>query len=108
MKVPAGFRVIPAAAEPDVKQPIAMALDDRGRVWIAEAYEYPRRAEGNKGRDRILIFEDTNGDGTLDSRKVFAEGLNLISGYGSRLWWRVGGCRTLPDVLGRCQSRRRG
>ena len=80
MKVPAGFRVIPAAAEPDVKQPIAMALDDRGRVWIAEAYEYPRRAEGDKGRDRVLIFEDTNGDGTLDSRKVFAEGLNLISG----------------------------
>lgn len=80
MKVPAGFRVLPAAAEPDVKQPIAMALDDRGRVWIAEAYEYPRRAEGEKGRDRILIFEDTNGDGTLDSRKVFAEGLNLVSG----------------------------
>ncbi len=51
MKVPAGFRVLPAAAEPDVKQPIAMALDDRGRVWIAEAYEYPRRAEGPKGRD---------------------------------------------------------
>ncbi len=80
MKVPTGFRVIPAAAEPDVKQPIAMALDDKGRVWITEAYEYPRRAEGDKGRDRILIFEDTNGDGTLDSRKVFAEGLNLVSG----------------------------
>ncbi len=80
MKVPAGFRVIPAAAEPDVKQPIAMAIDDRGRVWIAEAYEYPQRAQGEKGRDRILIFEDTNSDGTLDSRKVFAEGLNLVSG----------------------------
>lgn len=80
MKVPTGFRVIPAAAEPDVKQPIAMALDDRGRVWIAEAYEYPNRAKGDKGRDRILIFEDTNGDGTLENRKVFAEGLNLVSG----------------------------
>ncbi|MCC6509816.1 MAG: DUF1080 domain-containing protein, partial [Pirellulaceae bacterium] len=80
MKVPAGFRVIPAAAEPDVKQPIAMALDDRGRVWIAEAYEYPRRAAGEQGRDRILIFEDVDGDGTLENRKVFAEGLNLISG----------------------------
>ncbi|MGN6136510.1 MAG: PVC-type heme-binding CxxCH protein, partial [Aureliella sp.] len=80
MKLPAGFRVIPAAAEPDVKQPIAMALDDRGRVWIAEAYEYPVRAKGNKGRDRILVFEDTDGDGTLDKRKVFAEGLNLVSG----------------------------
>jgi putative membrane-bound dehydrogenase-like protein len=61
-------------------QPIAMALDDRGRVWVAEAYEYPIRAKGDKGRDRILIFEDTDGDGTLDSRKIFAEGLNLVSG----------------------------
>ncbi len=80
MKVPEGFRVSVAAAEPDVKQPIAMALDDRGRTWIAEAYEYPQRAKGDTGRDRILIFEDTNGDGSLDSRKVFVEGLNLVSG----------------------------
>ena len=80
MKVPEGFRVIASASEPDVLQPIAMALDDRGRVWIAEAYEYPIRAADGKARDRILIFEDTNGDGTLDSRKVFAEGLNLVSG----------------------------
>ncbi|WP_419580925.1 PVC-type heme-binding CxxCH protein [Stieleria magnilauensis] len=80
MQVPDGFRVAVGAAEPDVQQPIAMALDDRGRVWIAEAYEYPIRAEGDVGRDRILIFEDTDGDGSLDSRKVFAEGLNLVSG----------------------------
>ena len=80
MKLPDGFNVIVGASEPEVKQPIAMALDDRGRVWIAEAYEYPRRAEEGKGRDRILVFEDTDGNGTLDKRKVFAEGLNLISG----------------------------
>lgn len=80
MRLPDGFKVTVGAAEPDVKQPIAMAFDDRGRVWIAEAYEYPRRAEEGKGRDRILVFEDTDGDGTLDKRKVFAEGLNLISG----------------------------
>ena len=80
MKLPDGFNVIVGASEPDVKQPIAMALDDRGRVWIAEAYEYPRRAEEGKGRDRILVFEDTDANGTLDKRKIFAEGLNLISG----------------------------
>lgn len=80
MKLPEGFKIVVGAAEPDVKQPIAMAIDDRGRVWIAEAYEYPRRAEEGKGRDRILIFEDTDGDGTLDNRTVFAEGLNLVSG----------------------------
>ncbi|MFY7877045.1 MAG: PVC-type heme-binding CxxCH protein, partial [Pirellula sp.] len=80
MVVPDGFRVIASAAEPDMLQPIAMALDDRGRVWVAEAYEYPRRAAEGTGRDRILIFEDTDLDGTLDKRKVFAEGLNLVSG----------------------------
>ncbi|MEZ6134066.1 MAG: family 16 glycoside hydrolase [Pirellulaceae bacterium] len=80
MRVPEGFQVAVCAAEPDVKQPIAMAIDDRGRTWIAEAYEYPLRAKGDTGRDRILIFEDTTGDGKFDSRKVFYEGLNLISG----------------------------
>ncbi len=80
MKVPEGFNVTVMAAEPDIKQPIAMALDDRGRTWIAEAYEYPQRAAGDKGRDRILVFEDTTGDGKFDSRKVFYEGLNLVSG----------------------------
>ena len=79
MKLPAGFRVTVGAAEPMVKQPIAMALDDRGRLWVAEAYEYPVRAKEG-GRDRILIFEDRDDDGKLEEPKVFAEGLNLISG----------------------------
>lgn len=80
MKVPTSFRVTVSAAEPDVKQPIAMAFDDRGRLWVAEAYEYPVRAAEGEGRDRILIFEDADGDGKFDSRKIFAEGLNLVSG----------------------------
>ncbi|MBM3998623.1 MAG: DUF1080 domain-containing protein [Planctomycetes bacterium] len=80
MDAPEGFSILVGASEPDVKQPIAMALDDRGRVWIAEAYEYPVRAKGDRGRDRILIFEDTDGDGTLDKRSIFTEGLNLVSG----------------------------
>ncbi len=80
MQLPKGFSVTAFAHEPDVKQPIAMALDDRGRVWVAEAYEYPTRAPEGEGRDRILVFEDTDNDGKFDSRKVFAEGLNLVSG----------------------------
>ncbi len=80
MVVPPGFKVQVGAAEPDVQQPIAMALDDRGRVWIAEAFEYPTRAQGDKDRDRILIFEDTDLNGSLDKRTVFYEGLNLVSG----------------------------
>ncbi|QDT02073.1 FG-GAP repeat protein [Rubripirellula lacrimiformis] len=80
MQLPAGFAVTVGASEPEVRQPIAMALDDRGRVWIAEAYEYPVRAKDGEGRDRILVFEDTDGNGSLDKRTVFAEGLNLVSG----------------------------
>lgn len=80
MTAPEGFSVTLAAAEPDVVRPIAFTIDARGRLWVAEAHTYPVRAPEGKGRDRILIFEDTNGDGTLDKRKVFAEGLNLISG----------------------------
>jgi putative membrane-bound dehydrogenase-like protein len=80
MRLPKGFSVQVAAAEPDVKQPIAMAIDDRGRLWVAEAYTYPQRAPEGKGKDRILIFEDTDGDGKFDKRTVFIDNLNLVSG----------------------------
>lgn len=80
MTLPEGFSATLAAAEPDVVNPIAMALDERGRVWIAEALTYPVRAPEGEGKDRIIIFEDTDGDGVFDSRKVFIEGLNLVSG----------------------------
>src|SRR4051794_30149156 len=80
MTVPAGFKAILFAGEPDVKQPIAFAIDDRGRLWVAEAYTYPRRAPEGQGKDRVLIFEDTDGDGKFDKRTIFIEGLNLVSG----------------------------
>jgi putative membrane-bound dehydrogenase-like protein len=80
MSVPPGFRVDLIAAEPDVHQPIALAIDDRGRLWVAEAFEYPVRAPGDRGRDDILVFEDADHDGTFETRTVFATGLNLVSG----------------------------
>ncbi len=80
MTLPPGFKAKLFAGEPDVKQPIAFCIDDRGRIWVAEGYTYPRRAPEGQGKDRILVFEDTNGDGTFDKRTVFMEGLNLVSG----------------------------
>jgi hypothetical protein len=100
MVVPDGFRVIASAAEPDVLQPIAMALDDRGRVWVAEAYEYPRRATEGTGRDRILIFEDSDLDGTLDKRKVFADA-ESCERSGSWVWWGLGWRCAVSDVHSR-------
>jgi len=78
--LPPGFSARLFAGEPDVKQPIAFAIDDRARLWVAEAYTYPRRAPEGQGKDRILIFEDTDGDGRFNKRTVFMEGLNLVSG----------------------------
>ncbi|MGC3967078.1 MAG: hypothetical protein QM775_06810 [Pirellulales bacterium] len=80
MTVPEGFQVTLFAGEPDIQQPIAMALDDRGRLWVAEAYSYPIKVKPEEARDRILIFEDADGDGRFDSRKVFLDKLNLVSG----------------------------
>jgi len=80
MTVPPGFQVTLFAGEPDVVQPIAFALDDRGRLWVAEAYSYPVRVPESEARDRILIFEDKDHDGKFDTRKVFADKLNLVSG----------------------------
>ena len=80
MTLPPGFKATLFAGEPDVKQPIAFAIDHRGRLWVAEAYTYPVRAPEGQGKDRILVFEDTNGDGKFDRRTVFMEHLNLVSG----------------------------
>lgn len=80
MTPPPGFKITLAAAEPDIIRPISFTVDYRGRLWVVEGHTYPVRAPEGQGRDKILIFEDTNGDGTLDKRKVFAENLNLISG----------------------------
>lgn len=80
IRVPAGFTVTLAAAEPDVRQPIAIAHDDRGRLWVAECYSYAGSSFVDDARDRILIFEDTDGDGVYDRRTVFQDGLNRLTG----------------------------
>ena len=77
--VPDGFSISLFAAEPDIGgKPIAMAWDERGRLWIAETLDYPneKQPEG-KGRDRIRICEDTDNDGKADKFTVFAEQLSI-------------------------------
>lgn len=78
--VPEGFSMKLFAGEPAVRQPIAFALDDRGRLWVAEAFTYPRREPEGQGKDRIVVLEDTDGDHRFDKRTVFMEKLNLVSG----------------------------
>jgi putative membrane-bound dehydrogenase-like protein len=88
MTVPDGFKVTLFAGEPDVVQPMAFTFDDRGRLWVVECLSYPKWLQpGEQGRDRIVIFEDTNGDGRFDTKKVFADKLANVSGIA----WGHGG-----------------
>jgi len=97
MTVPEGFRVTLFAAEPDVRQPIAFAIDARGRLWVAENYSYPNWRTKPEGRDRIIILEDSDGDGRFDKRKVFWDGganlTGLALGFGG-----VWACET-PNLV---------
>ena len=55
IKLPEGFRATLFAGEPDLVKPIAMTIDDRGRLWVVESHSYPNwLPEGKQGRDRIL------------------------------------------------------
>ncbi|HEX5443839.1 MAG TPA: PVC-type heme-binding CxxCH protein, partial [Pirellulales bacterium] len=82
MITPVGFAVQRFAAEPDIVKPIAMNWDERGRLWIAETYDYPNEMQPpGKGRDRLKICEDTDGDGRADRFTVFADKLSIPTSF---------------------------
>lgn len=81
-KLPEGFQATVFAAEPEIRQPIAMCLDERGRLWVAESDTFAGHLGGyweKSLRDRIVILEDTDHDGRHDRRTVFAEGLERLT-----------------------------
>ena len=80
--MPPGFQATLFAGEPDVVQPIALTFDDRGRMWVVECLSYPDwdREPTAAGRDRVVIFEDADGDGRFDRRKVFWDRGSNLSG----------------------------
>ena len=81
LALPPGFKASVFAAEPDVQNPIAMAWDSRGRLWIAENYTYAERTIrfDQHLRDRILIFEDNDHDGRFDKRRVFTDDVQQLT-----------------------------
>ncbi len=89
MKAPPGMKVTLFAGEPAIVQPIAFTFDDRGRMWVIESMSYPHWVKGDKGKDRIVILEDTDGDGIHDKRTIFwDEGANLTGiAYGHGGIW---------------------
>ncbi len=68
------------AENPLLAKPIAMNWDARGRLWIASSSLYPQIEPGQAQDDKILILEDTNGDGKADKTTVFADGLLIPTG----------------------------
>ena len=79
IQVPVDFDLKLFASEPDVVNPIAMAWDEKGRLFVIETEDYPNeiRTQDGGGKDRIKICEDTDGDGKADKFTVFASNLNI-------------------------------
>jgi putative membrane-bound dehydrogenase-like protein len=73
-----GFDISLVASDPDIKKPICMAFDERGRLWIAETFDYPNNMqEPGNGHDQITLCEDTKGTGVCDKFTVFADKLSI-------------------------------
>ena len=81
MDIPENFEVSIYASEPHIGEPIAFTYDGRGRIWVVENYNYVnRRSHKNEQLSRIQIFEDTDSDGTFDTKKLFHDKITFASG----------------------------
>jgi len=81
--VPEGYQVSLFASEkefPELKNPVSMAFDAKGRLWVATMPSYPQRLPDQLPDDRIIILEDTDGDGKADTVKTFIGGLHVPTG----------------------------
>ena len=66
---------------PDLKNPVNFTFDSKGRLWVATMPTYPQYQPPNKPADKLLIFEDTDGDGKADKQTIFADDLHLPTGF---------------------------
>jgi len=98
LQIEAGLRVELAASEPRTASPVALAWDERGRMFVAENRGYPVGPGSNQPPAGIIaMLEDTNGDGTYDQRTEFATGLTFPNGL---MCWRGGLIVTCaPDIF---------
>jgi len=92
------FHVELFAAEPNVIDPVDMAFDENGRIYVAEMIDYPDDpAPGKPARSRIVLLEDRDGDGRVDHSSVFADHLQAVSGV---MPWKGGVIVTAaPEIL---------
>ena len=85
MKVAPGYKVELFASEekfPDLKKPVQMSFDGKGRLWVATTPTYPHYRPGDTlPNDKLIILEDTDGDGKADKQTVFADHLHIPIGF---------------------------
>ncbi|HVK07190.1 MAG TPA: PVC-type heme-binding CxxCH protein [Gemmataceae bacterium] len=94
-----GFKVELVASEPDVVDPVAMAFDERGRLFVCEMRGYPNGgvATGAENRGRVRCLTDKDGDGVFETSTVFADGLRFPTGV---LPWKGGVIvANAPDIV---------
>lgn len=78
IQVPPGFSLTLFASEPEIINPMAMAWDERGRLFVIQSQDYPNALQSDgEGNDVITIVEDTDGDGRADKFTEFASGLSI-------------------------------
>lgn len=80
IQVPVDFNLQVFASEPNVMHPIAMAWDERGRLYVLITKDYPNERKETGGSDYILLCEDTNNDGKADKFTKWADGLSIPTG----------------------------
>ncbi|MBC7922300.1 MAG: c-type cytochrome [Ferruginibacter sp.] len=85
LRVSSGYKIELFASEqefPDLTKPSQVSFDNQGRLWVATMPSYPHYKPGDqKPNDKLIILEDTNGDGKADKQTIFAEGLHLPIGF---------------------------
>ncbi|MBX2876789.1 MAG: hypothetical protein KTR30_32025, partial [Saprospiraceae bacterium] len=74
-QVAEGFEMSLFASDPMIANPININWDTKGRAWVATSSTYPHIVPGREPNDKIIILEDTDGDGVADKHTVFAENL---------------------------------
>jgi putative membrane-bound dehydrogenase-like protein len=80
--VPEEFEVTIWARSPQLRNPTNMDIDSHGRIWVAEGVNYRRHHERDTKGDRIVVLEDTNGDGEADHSHTFVQEPSLIAPLG--------------------------
>src|SRR5215470_4417219 len=81
MKLSDDFHVELFASEPRVLDPVDIAFDESGKAYVADMLDLPYDPpKGKKARSRIILLEDTDGDGKADKSSVFADDVLQVSG----------------------------